>query len=82
MLALISNGVKTMMNTGDLRKQVSSLDMIIKALSDELVHQPARHSRSQKKVLEEMEEALRELRHERGIRRVLLSALDGQEMYH
>jgi hypothetical protein len=71
------------MNTGDLRKQVDSLDMMIKALSDELHHQPRRaHSRSQRKLLTEMEEALRELRTERGMCKVLLTACEGQEAYH
>lgn len=73
-----------MLNKVDLRKQVSSLDVMIRVLSDELMHEPKKDSGSdsQKKLLAEMEEALCELRQARGIRKVLLTALESRRAFH
>ncbi len=73
-----------MLNKIDLRKQVSSLDVMIRALSDELLREPKKDSGNdaQKKLLAEMEEALRELRQARGIRKVLLTALESRRAFH
>ncbi len=68
----------------DLRNQVSSLDVMIRVLSDELMREPRKDSTSdaQKKLLAEMEEALLELRQARGIRKVLLTALESRRAFH
>jgi hypothetical protein len=73
-----------MLNKVDLRKQVTSLDAMIRVLSDELMRQPKKDSASdaQKKLLAEMEEALCELRQARGIRKVLLTALENRRAFH
>ena len=72
-----------MLNKVDLRNQVTSLDAMIRVLSDELMRQPKKDSISykQKKLLAEMEEALRELRQARGIRN-LLTALESRRAFH
>jgi hydrogenase maturation factor HypF (carbamoyltransferase family) len=73
-----------MLKKVDLRNQVSSLDAMIRVLSDELTHEPKKDSASDahKKLLVEMEEALRELRQARGIRKVLLTALESRRAFH
>lgn len=73
-----------MLNKVNLQKQVSSLDVMIRALSDELMREPKKDSGNdaQKKLLAEMEEALRELRQARGIRKVLLTALESRRAFH
>jgi hypothetical protein len=72
-----------MLNKVDLRNQVTSLDAMIRVLSDELMRQPKKDyvSDKQKKLLAEMEEALRELRQARGIRN-LLTALESRRAFH
>lgn len=61
----------------NLKNEVGSLEMLISALSSDLVEQRQCNS-SEGKLLQEMEEALCELRRERGFKKVLLSALDGK----
>ncbi|MEW6210339.1 MAG: hypothetical protein AB1631_18375 [Acidobacteriota bacterium] len=75
---------KAMLKKVDLRNQVNSLDVMIRVLSDELTREPKKDSTSdaQKKLLAEMEEALRELRQARGIRKVLLTALESRRAFH
>ena len=61
----------------NLRKEVGSLEMLISALSCDLAEQRV-YNVSENSLLTEMEEALRELRRERGFRKVLLSALENR----
>lgn len=69
-----------MLNKSVLKKELGSLDMLISALSDELVRQPEARSQSgpAKILLKEMEEALCELRQARGIRKMLLTAIENK----
>jgi hypothetical protein len=67
-----------MLNRFDLQREVNSLDMLISALSSEIIREPdyntARESPSV--LLREMEEALLRLRQARGLRKILLTALE------
>ena len=67
-----------MQNRLDLRKELGSLDLLIDALSCELVNQPQSNMLGDASdlLLKEMEEALCRLRQERGLCKVLLTALD------
>ncbi|MCI0487671.1 MAG: hypothetical protein L0229_13850 [Blastocatellia bacterium] len=61
----------------NLKNEVGSLELLISALSSDLAEQ-REHNRSSDGLLTEMEEALCELRRERGFKKVLLSALDNR----
>ncbi|HEX8088251.1 MAG TPA: hypothetical protein VF762_05325 [Blastocatellia bacterium] len=67
-----------MLNKFDLQREVSSLDVLISVLSSEIVREPryCTPSGSPNELLREMEEALYELRQARGIRKILLTALE------
>lgn len=69
-----------MLNKTDLKKELGSLDMLISALSDELVRQPEMKAQSDiaNTLLREMEEALCELRQARGLKRMLLTAIESR----
>jgi hypothetical protein len=69
-----------MMNKSELKKELGSLDMLISALSDELVRQPEMKSQSgaANLLVREMEEALCELRQARGLKRMLLTAIESR----
>ena len=68
------------MNEFDLRKEVRSLDMLIGALSFDLAQQREadQQPESTDSLLMEMEEALRELRRSRGLRKILLTAIENR----
>ena len=69
-----------MMNEFDLRKEVRSLDMLIGALSFDLAQQrdADKQPESADRLLMEMEEALCELRRSRGLRKILLTAIESR----
>jgi hypothetical protein len=67
-----------MLNKFDLQREVSSLDVLISVLSSEIVREPryTTPSGSPNELLREMEEALCKLRQARGLRKILLTALE------
>jgi hypothetical protein len=67
-----------MLNKSDLQREVSSLDILISVLSSEIVREPGYGTprESSSLLMKEMEEALYQLRQARGLRKVLLTALD------
>jgi hypothetical protein len=67
-----------MLNRLDLQRDVRSLDMLISAISSEIMREPdyITPCESQGMLLREMEEALYKLRQARGLRKILLAALD------
>jgi hypothetical protein len=69
-----------MLNKTELKKELGSLDMLISALSAELVRQPDMKSQSDiaDTLVREMEEALWELRQARGLKRMLLTAIESR----
>lgn len=71
-----------MVNKVDLRKEVGSLDMLIAALADELDREPRHgaHDAASARLYAEMQEALGQLRQERGLRRMWLIALEGSDV--
>ncbi|HET9532529.1 MAG TPA: hypothetical protein VFQ92_19395 [Blastocatellia bacterium] len=70
-----------MLGKVDLKKEVGSLDMLITALSDELHRDllPGERDGARARLLLEMEEALKQLRQERGLRKMWLTALEGHD---
>ena len=62
-----------MLNKFDLQRELCSLDLLIRAISFEMAREP-QHSG----LLKEMEEALCRLRQERGLRKILLIALENE----
>jgi putative NADH-flavin reductase len=64
-----------MMIKVDLKKEVGSLDILIAALSAEMVETPQVEAEDIK-LVKEMQEALDQLRQERGVRKMLLSAFE------
>lgn len=68
------------MNEFDLRKEVRSLDMLIGALSFDLTQQrnSGKQPESADRLLMEMEEALCELRRSRGLKKILLTAIESR----
>jgi hypothetical protein len=70
-----------MLGKVDLKKEVGSLDMLISALSDELHRDllPGERGGASDRLLLEMEEALKQLRQERGLRKMWLTALEGSD---
>ena len=66
------------MNKEILTKEVGDLDMLISAVSNEIVEQQSSNDRSQsaRELLKEMQEALDELRLARGVRLMLLNAFE------
>ena len=69
-----------MLKKWDLNKEAGSLDMLIAAISTDLVNEKhdASQSQTKEKIVQEMEEALRELRRARGMTKFLLVALENQ----
>lgn len=67
-----------MLNKFDLQREVNSLDMLIGVLSSEIVREPDYNKacESPSMLLKEMEEALLKLRQARGLRKILLTALE------
>ena len=67
-----------MLNKFELQREVSTLDVLIKVLSYEIVREPEYGTgcESPSALMKEMEEALYQLRQERGFRKILLTALD------
>jgi hypothetical protein len=67
-----------MLNKHDLQREVNSLDMLISVLSSEIVREPEYNTprESPSLLLREMEEALLRLRQARGLRKILLTALE------
>ena len=67
-----------MINKFDLQREVRSLDILISVLSSEIVREPDYSTRreSSSMLLKEMEEALYKLRQGRGLRKILLMALE------
>jgi hypothetical protein len=67
-----------MLNKYDLQREVSSLDLLISVLSSEIVREPDYNTpcESPSLLLREMEEALLRLRQARGVRKILLTALE------
>jgi hypothetical protein len=65
-----------MLNKEILTKEVGELDMLINAVSSDIAQQLASNNRSEaiEELLEEMHEALSELRLARGVRVMLLNA--------
>lgn len=71
-----------MINKIDLKKEVGSLDMLISVLSDELNREPLTGSADESgRLLEEMKEALDQLRQARGLRKMWVVALEGQNAF-
>lgn len=70
-----------MLNKWDLQKEAGSLEMLITAISNDLVREKNDESRrkSESVLLKEMEEALLELRQARGMTKFLLHALAGKK---
>jgi hypothetical protein len=70
-----------MLGKVDLKKEVGSLDMLISALTDELHKDllPGERDGASDRLLLEMEEALKQLRQERGLRKMWLTALEGHD---
>jgi hypothetical protein len=68
----------SMLNKLELQREVSSLDVLIKVLSSEIVREPGYGTpcESPSALMKEMEEALYQLRQARGFRKILLTALD------
>lgn len=66
-----------MINKWDLQREVGSLEMLISALSNDLVKEKSGSapSTAETVLLKEMEEALCELRQTRGLKKVLLVAM-------
>ncbi|HWP45261.1 MAG TPA: hypothetical protein VNO14_18610 [Blastocatellia bacterium] len=62
----------------DLKKEVGSLDMLIRALSAELVKEscPDPRDESSARLIAEMREALERLRQARSLRKMWLTALE------
>jgi len=69
-----------MLNKSDLQKQVCSLDLLIRVISFEMVKEPDYHRQgeTQSTLIKEMEEALCQLRQARGLRKILLTALENE----
>lgn len=69
-----------MLTKWDLNKEAGSLEMLIAAISTDLMNEKKSTSQSQarEKVVREMEEALCELRQARGMTKFLLFALENQ----
>jgi hypothetical protein len=67
-----------MLNKFDLQRDVSSLDILISLLSSEIVHEPGYGAprESSSVLMKEMEEALYQLRQARGLRKIMLTALE------
>ncbi|HVG20996.1 MAG TPA: hypothetical protein VNI02_18245 [Blastocatellia bacterium] len=67
-----------MLNKLDLQREVNSLDVLISVLSSEIVREPeyGTSEESPNGLLREMEEALYQLRQARGLRKILLTALE------
>ena len=67
-----------MLNKFDLQREVNSLDMLIGVLSSEIVREPDYNTACEPPsvLLKEMEEALLRLRQARGLRKILLTALE------
>ncbi|HSE98719.1 MAG TPA: hypothetical protein VLD57_10695 [Blastocatellia bacterium] len=66
----------------DLKKEVGSLDMLINVLSDELNREPLAGAADESgRLLEEMKEALDHLRQARGLRKMWVVALEGQNAF-
>ena len=66
-----------MKNKWDLQREVGSLEMLISALSNDLVKEKSgsESNNDAAVLLKEMEEALCELRQTRGLKKVLLVAM-------
>jgi hypothetical protein len=69
-----------MLNKFDLQREVCSLDLLIRVVSFEMVQEPEYNNggESQSTLIKEMEEALCKLRQERGLRKILLIALENE----
>jgi hypothetical protein len=69
-----------MLNKFDLQREVCSLDLMIRAVSFEMARLPecSKQGESRSKLIKEMEEALCRLRQERGLRKILLIALENE----
>jgi hypothetical protein len=69
-----------MLNKFDLQRQVGSLDALISAISSEIVLNPEHcaESESASVLVKEMQEALYHLRQARGLRKILLTALENE----
>ncbi|HKY05560.1 MAG TPA: hypothetical protein VJQ56_11760 [Blastocatellia bacterium] len=71
-----------MINRIDLKKEVGSLDMLINVLADELSREPLTVADDESgRLLEEMKEALDQLRQARGLRKMWVVALEGQNAF-
>jgi hypothetical protein len=69
-----------MLNKFDLQRQVGSLDVLIRVISSEIVLNPEQSAESESPsiLVKEMQEALYQLRQARGLRKILLSALENE----
>ena len=69
-----------MLNKFDLQREVCSLDLMIRAVSFEMMQEPEYNAEggNQSPLIKEMEEALCQLRQERGRRKILLIALENE----
>jgi len=69
-----------MLNKSDLQREVCSLDLLIRVVSFEMVQEPEYDARGehQSALIKEMEEALCQLRQARGLRKILLIALENE----
>jgi hypothetical protein len=69
-----------MLNKSDLQRQVGSLDLLISAISSEMVLHPEQSAESESAgdLMKEMQEALDQLRQARGLRIILLTALENE----
>jgi len=69
-----------MLNKFDLQRQVGSLDLLISAISSEMVlhAEHGAESESPNDLIKEMQEALYQLRQARGLRKILLTALENE----
>jgi hypothetical protein len=73
-----------MLNMENLTKEVGELDMLISAVSNEIAEQLSsnRQGGAEEMLLTEMQEALCELRLERGVRLMLLNAFGTRASRH
>jgi hypothetical protein len=65
-----------MLKKWDLNKEAGSLEMLITAISTDLMNEKTSDSQAKEKIVKEMEEALCELRQARGMTKFLLYAIE------
>jgi hypothetical protein len=72
-----------MLNKSDLEREVGSLELLISVISSEMVQEPDYNTEAQSRsvLIKEMEEALYQLRQARGLRKMLLTALENEFEY-